>query len=292
MSKFSIYYDDADDKNLKGHIIDAELLGQSIIATSTLLKKANCLINGSESKLSVKVTASKEGSFGVDFEIIDCIKYAVDILPIIGFSGIAGAAVLGAKNAFQVANEIKNKAIIEIDYNTRDHTASIKLNNKTVECVDSVAKLVSDPDVRQAMKEIVRQPLEGLESPVFKVINAEEEVVLQFDNEEPFDFTLLGRGSLVEKESETIHTDIHFTRVNFSGESGWRILYKNEDVATKLIDETFMQLVNESKEKFSKDDLFKVKLKITYTKSARTESRKFVIEQVLRHRVDEKRKLL
>ena len=122
---FSIFYDSDETKD---HTIDAEVLGQSLISFSKAVKKADRVINGSDSTLEIDVKAHKEGSFGVTYEITQLLQSSLNVIEYIGITAATSAVVGGSVMALinniagrkmkGVVREGDDKSVIELDDGT------------------------------------------------------------------------------------------------------------------------------------------------------------------------------
>ncbi len=287
--KFSISYD-ADSSSFTDHSIDALQLAESIQSVAEMINQADKLLNGDDSTVKVMVTApAKEGSLCIDFETILQTAQSVDIIKELGFYAIGTAGFAGS--ALSVIQRLKKKKVIELEENTDTDEAVITVSGgDSINCTSTVAKLVTDPLIRQAINTLIQKPLEGKESPKFKIINDDNEVV--FNEAETETFTPLQARTLVKSATETKESNISFTQVNFQGTSGWKMMYHGEKVSVKMEDEAFLIKVRDSQAKFSKDDLFVVKLDITRTESPRGNTTRYSISKVIRHRAAEANKIV
>jgi hypothetical protein len=164
----------------------------------------------------------------------------------------------------------------------------LEVEGEEIECSDAVAKLVTDPNVRQALINVVRAPLSGKDDPVFKIIDEKGNTVLKLEGEETEDIKPLPRGTLLEKEVETIDVNVKFIQVNFDGDKGWRIEYNNDQHSVSLDDEEFLIKVRAGTITFSKEDLFVVSLETTKTFTARGVTNRYAVKKVKRQRPAQK----
>ncbi|MGC6575062.1 hypothetical protein ACP0GP_25800, partial [Escherichia coli] len=78
--------------------------------------------------------------------------------------------------------------------------AVLELDGEEIICHEAVAKLVTDPEIRQALVNVVRAPLDGKERPIFKITDDNGEEILKLEGEETEEIKPLPRGTLLEKE--------------------------------------------------------------------------------------------
>lgn len=286
---FSIFYDAKDD-SLENHAINARQLGESITSMAELIELSDKILNGESSEIKLNVVAKKAGSFGVEFEMLQLLDGAVDVLKYLGLT-IAGSSILGG-GLFSLASRLNKKKILATVNHKRDGTTTLQVDGEEVTVDENLAKLVVNPVVRASLNKVVQQPLEGRVNPVFRVEANGQNVVL-LEGLATSQYDPLPRFSLVETEVDEKEINVRFTQVNFDGQTGWKVDWNGKSRAVKLEDDEFIQKVRANQEKFSKDDLFVVRLEEKKTKSALGgEKSSLKIKKVLRHRANQERKLI
>lgn len=285
---FSISYD-AINSEFTDHSIDAFQLAESIHSVAEMIDKADKVLNGEHSTVKVMVNApAKEGSLCVDFETVQLVQNAVDVVKTLGLAGFSAATFGGT--ALSLVNQLQRKKVLEVEEDVNNNSAVITLKDEVINCSRDVAKLVTDPTIRAAMHKLIDKPLYGKDSPIFKIKSGEE--VVEIEGEEISTFTPLQARTLVKSENETVERNISFTQVNFSGPTGWKMSYHGETPSVRMEDEAFLTRVKGSQAKFSKDDLFVVKMDVIRTESPRGNTTRYIIKEVLRHRPADGKKIM
>lgn len=289
-TSFKVFYD-ADDKELAEHAIDAEVLGKSILSMANLISKADDLLNDGNKSVKVLVTSPAEkGSLGIAYTVVQLLPQAVDVLQTIGIVGAVGAAAHAS--ALSLIRQLGSKKVISITRRQGTDKAILKLEDGEIECPAAVATLVTEPVIRDALISVVQTPLEGKDSPVFKIVDDNDQIVLKLEDEQTEEIKPLPRGTLLTKTVETKEVNVKFTQVNFHNEKGWRMDYNNEEPSVLLTDYEFLAKVRQAEGTITSEDMFSVLLETTRTVSARGRSEKYVIKKVLRHRVAQGKKLI
>lgn len=289
-TSFKVFYD-ADDNELSQHAIDAEDLGNSILSMTKLITKSDDLLN--EGNRSIKVLVSnpaEAGSLGIAYTIVELIPEAINVLKTIGITGAIGA--VGGATALSLIRQLGSSKVISMTRKADTQTTILELEGELIECPTAVAMLVTDPTIRDALISVIQTPLEGKQSPVFKILNEKEEEVLRLEGVQTEEIKPLPRGTLLEKEIDIREVNVKFTQVNFQSEKGWRMEYNNEEHAVLLTDYEFLAKVRHAEGAISSDDLFAVTLEVTKTFSARNTTEKYVIKKVIRHRADASRRII
>jgi hypothetical protein len=286
---FSIFYD-ADSKDLQQHSIGARELGEAVLAMATMVERADLLLNNHTQTVSLQVSARpKPGSFGFEFDLVTLVPAAIDVLKYLGFTTASLAVARGS--ALAVARQMKDRKVVTVHTSTGSDVVQVELDGEMIECDEHVAALVTDPLVRSCMQKVISKPLGERDSPVFKIMDGDEEVVRLVD-EDTSAYTMLPRNSMLVEQSEIVTTNITFSRISFVSSSGWKMVYDGREVAVVMKDEAFMAAVRASAEQFSKDDMFEVELEMINKETALSFKTRYVIKQVLRHRVRRDKKLI
>ncbi len=289
-TSFKVFYDAQDDE-LSKHSIDAAVLGKSILSMTNLINKADDLLNDGNKSFKVLVTSpAVPGSIGIDYTVVQLLPMAVDVLKTIGIVGLVGAGV--HSSALSLIRQLGSKKVLSVTRKTGTDQAILELADGEIECPAAVAALVTEPVIRDALIEVVQTPLEGKDEPVFKIVNADGEVILKLEGEETEEIKPIPRGTLLTKDIETKDVNVKFTQVNFHNEKGWRMFYNDEEHSVLLTDYEFLAKVRHAEGTITSEDLFAVTLETTKTRSAKTSSVKYVIKKVLRHRVTQGNKLI
>lgn len=281
-TSFKIFYD-AEDTELAQHKIDAKTLSISIGAMADLISAADRRLNEGQETVKLMVTnPAEEGSMGIAYAVVELIPHAVDVAKAIGLTGLAAAGA-GA-SALSLIRQLGSKKVIAITKRVGTNESVLELDGEEIVCDDNVAKLVTDPTIRDALVSVVRAPLDGKENPVFKIIDAEGQEVVRLEGEQTEEVKPLPKGTLLEKEVSTDEVNVKFVQVNFEGTKGWRIVHLDEESAVTLDDEAFLSQVQTGQVSFTKEDLFVVDLETTKTFTARNFTKRYAIKKVKRKR--------
>ncbi|WP_241972015.1 hypothetical protein [Serratia odorifera] len=186
---------------------------------------------------------------------------------------------------------MRDKKVIGVVREANSDTATIELDGEELKCDKTVAALVTDPVIRQAMNEVINQPLVNEDSPKFKIMSEGQEI-FKVENEEIQEFTPLPKKSLSDEKVENITTNVLLTQVNFDASKGWKMFYDERELSVKMEDESFMARVRDSAKSFTRGDMFEVALSIITKTTARSQRTEYVITRVIRHRASSDRKII
>ncbi|MBG0543536.1 hypothetical protein I4O68_03210 [Enterobacter hormaechei] len=275
---FKVYYD-ALDEELSKHKIDAKTLSLSIGSMADLISKADRNLNDGQETVKLMVTApAAPGSIGVVYSMLELVPHAVNVAKVIGLT-MAGGAIAGG-SALSLIRQLGSRKVISITRRVDTDEAVLELDGEEIVCNEAVAKLVTDPEIRQALVNVVRAPLDGKERPIFKVTDENGEEVIRLEGEETEEVKPLPRGTLLEKEVSVNEVNVKFIQVNFEGNKGWRIEHLGEEHSVSLDDDVFLAQVQAARVQFSKEDLYVVDLETTKTFTARAVTNRYAIKKV------------
>lgn len=289
VTRFSVHYGAAEGSDLDKHKMNAYDLGMSIVEFAKMVNRADDIINN-QSTLELEVTApAKAGSLIIEFALLIKSSGALDVMKYLGIS--AASATIAGGSALGIAKKLKDKRIIGINTETGSEEATILLDGEEIVANKTVARLVADPVIRQAMNEVITQPLNSENEPTFK-IKVEGDEVVSLKGEEVLDFTPLPKASLSSEKVEHSIVNVLLTQVNFGSNRGWKMLYDGKETAVKMEDASFMARVEDSEKSFTKGDMFEVALSTVSKTTARSQRTEFIITRVIRHRASSDRKIL
>ncbi|HAT2727221.1 TPA: hypothetical protein I8312_000388 [Citrobacter freundii] len=279
---FKVFYD-AEDEELAQHKIDAKTLSLSIGSMADLISKADRNLNDGQETVKLMVTApAAPGSIGVIYSMLELVPHAVNVAKVIGLT-VAGGALVGG-SALALIRQLGSRKVISVTRRVDTQEAVLELDGEEIVCNEAVAKLVTDPEIRQALVNVVRAPLDGKERPIFKITDDNGEEILRLEGEETEEIKPLPRGTLLEKEISIDEVNVRFIQVNFEGNKGWRIDYLGDEHSVSLDDNVFLSQVQAATVQFSKEDLYVVDLETIKTFTARGVTNRYAIKKVKRRR--------
>lgn len=288
--KFSISYDD-DAGEYERHEIDAVTLSRAIQGVHDLVVEANAEFNKG-GDIDLKVTSpAKEGSVVVEFLLFATSPAGLAVLKYLGLA-TAGTAIAGG-SLLEVVRKLKGRRVVNVTIEGDSDEAKITVDGEVVVCNKHVAKLAVDKKVREALHSVVQAPISGRDGATFKVLDGMENQVLEIEEEDAVVYSPLPPKSLESEEVKKETTTAYFVQVNFESNHGWRVkLADGTEHAVTLADETFMDKVNQSKQSFSKEDLFEIVLetKAIYRQTRSTFN--YTVLEVTRHFADKGRRLV
>ncbi len=261
-SIFAISYDMDETKE---HSIDAEVLGHSLVNISKLVNDSNRLINGEESRIELQVKAHKPGSFTVEL-IAWYNTGGKELLDMLGFSAKATAiAAVPLATVFGTLAHLKDKKIKLTKTSDKKGSSIIETEDgQQIEVDENIASLVTNPEVRKSLSEIVSKPIAGKEKASFKIKDENGIVVTEVKHEDAKAFTPISPKTVTTTVTKTdLQNQITFANVNFDSiSSGWKVYLPTMDKpqTIKMKDQAFINRINGGYAEFAKDKKYLVSI--------------------------------
>jgi hypothetical protein len=283
---------------LATHEMEVRDLAPALLGLADALHEANKIINGSGSKLSVKLKAGvSEGSVEAQiaceltnpnwfdaaqaYLLSDQAKALNVLLGLLGIGGVVGGATKGKQGVLWLVQVLKNRfAKIE---NTKDGVTTLKLPDGTTLQTDSrVVVLVNNPIVRKGLAEAVAIPLskEGIDKLTIQRGEAKPEVITR---KEAISFSMPeATGEVVTENIVEMYLEI--VSVSFQEGYKWRLSDKTSTFGAAILDEVFLARTTNSQESFRGGDYLKVKMRLRQRQGPMMEPRtEHEVLEVLEH---------
>lgn len=282
---FQVVYDG---EALQNHEMDVRDLAPALLAMSDLLDEANRITFGEKTKIQVNVKGTfKSGSFGFDLSVVQSglegftslfnsnqANAASNLLQILGFT-LPGGGLVG----FLIW--LKNRKIKKIE-NVNDTKTIIEVEDEEkYETNPRVIALFSNVKIRTSIQKVVTEPLskEGISS--FAIKKDNEETIIKEEEKDYFKLNEIPDELLQDQEREVFLTVV---TISFTQGHKWKFSDGNVEFYASIRDEEFVNKVQQNKDGFFKDDLFKVKLREKQWISDSGIKSDYEIIQVLEHR--------
>ena len=262
--KFTISYD-AKESSFSDHEINAKDLGEAILGMHNLIEETAKVISNGSAEVNLKVTTpAKEGSIEVVFALLADPVTTLKVLGVLGFT--AQASAIAGGSLIELVQQIRNKKITSITIEGDSENATIMTADGPIEANKSLAKLVTNNKIRDALHKVIQAPLTGKKDATFKVIGSSAQPIIKIKDNEVNDFARLPKGTLEEISIDTETIRASFAQINFESSKGWRIRnHDGSEYATVIKDRAFLDKVNKNQQAFQKDDIYEMVLETTTT---------------------------
>lgn len=257
--------------------IDADVLGQSLLAFAELVREANELLNGSSSEICIEVTAYKEGSFETLFSIAQ-MGGSLNVAEVLG---IAGGSVFGG-GLIAVIQKLKGRKVHDAVID--EQSQNLVIDGEVIESEEAINTLLHSNSVRKELSHIFHSPVSReVTAKLYTENKAEQVLEVGFEQLNYFRNQLV---AIREDNTETVKKYVRIAAINFATpKSGWKMILPDdvEAVAVKIADDAFWKKVQTSSTRFSIDDLFYVELAIKTTDNGLAKRKSYTITKVIEH---------
>ena len=288
---FNIAYDGP---ALQTSEMDVRQLAPALHAVGDVLEAANKVLNGSSTRLSVKVRGSfKSGCFGIDFSLsqgmwtdfaglfsskeLSAVANAATLLSFLGITAVSTYAGL-----IQVIAWLKNRRIskvVELD----DGKTEIYVDDEHIITERAVLKLLEDYSVRKALSAVIYEPLENEGIDKFAAGTETDGLVVVENSDYVYFASPAVQDQLIH---DTVYeTILQVTSISFNEDNKWKLSEGSGSFFADIADSEFMFRVQKNEEAFAKDDLLTVRLrKRQWLTEKGVIKPEYIVEKVIEHK--------
>jgi hypothetical protein len=275
-------------------LMDVQELAPALLASGTLVQKANRLLNGESTSISLKVKSDfQRGSFLVHFVVDQSLleqaknflllhpnlKDAKEILETIFF--YAGIPVSATASLFKLIKFLRNKKPDSVTLEEKTKTVTLVLGNQNITVNQNIYELYQDPEARRAASILV-EPLsrEGIDK--LEIRHAEEIETVTKEESEAFFFSSVEGEKLLENVAESW---LSIIALSFNPDHKWRFSTGGSTLTASIVDQEFWGRIHKHQEKFEEGDQLLVALRTSTFRDplGRLQTR-YTVERVIQHR--------
>jgi hypothetical protein len=283
---FTIKYDG---EALAQHSMDVKDLAPSLISFSDFLEEAYQNLHGGDKKLRVKFKANKEGSLGVDLQVvadliesfttffnsqqISALKNFLEIV------GIVGGSTAGVIQAIKKSRGRNIKRVIQ-----REDGPDVQIeweDGETLTVKRDVPKLLKSVSIRENLFQFTK-PLsqEGYEEIKFENNNDLKSEKILSEEQHYFEVPDIAEEELLDDTRRAVFS---ISSLSFKEDNKWRLSDGSNIYPVKILDEEFLGRVSSNLATFSKDDVLIVMLRTRQLKTKNGLKAEYEILEVLDH---------
>lgn len=292
---FHIVYDGP---ALASNEMDVKDLAPALLAISEALEETNRVFNRGRAELAINIRGSfKVGCFGIDLHVTqdilqnilnlvkkDDIVAGATLLAYLGFG--AAAANQSAKGLLQVLKWLRGRPIHKVDM-SGEGPAVIHTADDTLEVDKAVIELLRNHRVRKALEKAIVDPLtrDGIDTfaSTGSIEDAREDRFITIEKDEINAFIAPEPEDEVIDE-KTYKANLQAVSVIFQENNKWRFTDGAVTFFAEILDERFIEKVQNNDIAFSKDDILTVELHSQTTLTAKGMKTEYVVNKVLGHR--------
>ena len=278
-----------DGESLRTGVMDVQELAPALLATGTLLQKANKLVNGEHTHVSLKVKSDfKRGSFLVNLVVDQSlleqvknflllhpgIKDSKDILELVFF--YAGIPL----SFFKLIKILGDKKPDSVTFENNGDNVNIVLGDQRIVVNKNTYNLYLDGDARRAASQIVA-PLntQGIEK--LEIKRGDEIETVTKEQATAFAYTDTESEQLIDSVADAW---LSIISLSFNPEHKWRFSNGGATITASVEDKAFWENVHKQSIKFSEGDQLLVKLRTKTSREANGQLHsRYIIEHVIQH---------
>jgi hypothetical protein len=283
-----------DGEMLRTGLMDVQELAPALLASGTLIQKANRFLNGETTSITLKVKSDfQRGSFLVNFVVDQSlleqaknfllqhpnIKEAKDILDTIFF--YVGLPIGATRGLFELLKFLRNKKPDTVTIEDKSDTVTIVLGEQHITVNQNVYKLYQDPEARRAASTLI-EPLnrEGIDK--LEIKHGDEIETVTKEDAEAFSYFELEGEILLDSVAESW---LSIIALSFKPEHKWRFSTGGSTLTANITDQDFWDRVHKHEEIFEEEDQLLVALRTsTYRDATGRLQTRYTIERVIQHR--------
>jgi hypothetical protein len=293
-AQLSISYDG---ELLRTGLMDVQELAPALLASGTLIQKANALLNGQTTSISLKVRSDfRRGSFLVNF-VIDqslldqaknlllahpSIKDTKDVLDILFF--YAGLPIGTASGLFKLIKFLGHKKPDSVTLNDKNKSVTLVLEDNNITVNQVTYNLYQDPEVRRAASKVV-EPLSrnGIDKLEIRGENDDELETVDKQEAEAFSYFPEDEGEmLIDRVADSW---LSIIALSFNPDHKWRFSTGGSTLTANITDPDFWGRVHKHEEIFEEGDQLLVALRtFTYRDPTGKLQTRYTVEKVNQHR--------
>ncbi|NBX86541.1 MAG: hypothetical protein EBQ80_04835 [Proteobacteria bacterium] len=261
--------------------MDVRDLAPALMGIGGVFSAANAILNHNQEHVSVQVTSTKHGSFGIDFDIIHTTNQIVSLLN----SGAVTASVNAAGligivwGVIEFLKWLKGNKPEKIE--PQGQNITVHLHQQTIQVSLEIFKLFQDLELRNAIAKTIAEPLqrEGIES---LHIESPKQPTISIKKAEAHWFE-------VKQQDEETLVDITTTKaftmvaISFKEENKWRLYDGISIISVSITDTEFLQRIDQG-QPFSKNDILVCDVRTIQKRTSEGLKTEYIVLKVKEHK--------
>ncbi len=259
---FTLKYDGS---ALQNHEMDVKELSPALFALGEAVEEANRVLNGTRTKVVLNVKAFKDGSLGVDLNLVQ--DFATQALDLFNNRHVTGALNLlqilvyggaGATGLVKTVKWIKNRKIKNVVKLTSGNVRVELEDDDYLEIDEKTAKLLPVVKIRKSLEAVIYLPL--LKDGVDEIVLSASDTLYEAISKEESKYFIspeLREEPIDEREYEI---SLQIINAVFQENNKWRFSDGATTFWAEVMDKDFLHRVHTNTEAFAKDDILRAKV--------------------------------
>lgn len=279
---FTIRYDGP---ALASHRMAVKDLAPALLALGEAVNAAGRIANPASQPPSLAITASEEGSFKVNLDLIDA-SFFEKVQNI-----FSGDAVSAAVNAAELVGWViagvqavkwlhRRRVTVQADTPTPGWIRITDADGTSIDLPSGVYTLIQDAHFRLAAQDVV-EPLRPDVVDVVEIERGDEIVRVTADEKAAFSVPDQGEELVLDEERVAV---LRLTSVTFQEGNKWRVTEGDLNYWVNIEDDDFLRKVRDGREQFGAGDSLRVTLHTLQWDTAEGLKAERTIKKVLEHR--------
>lgn len=294
-ARFNLVYDGP---ALREHRMDVRELAPALMAMGDLIERANELLNGQQTRVSVNVHASfKSGSFGIDLELAQSLwqrmleiagsTNVTNIKSIVELLGLVTGAYVGGKKGYQglvaVVRWLRGRQVQRIEP-VGDGLVRLWIEDDHIETEEKVLRLLEDYKIRKDLESLIYKPLKSAGIDTFATVDKKADLVYEIVRDSDAHYFVAPPPVEQVLQRDEYVSNLQILNLAFKDENKWRFTDGGGAFYATVSDRDFLDRVAANQEQFSKDDLIRARVSRTQRVEAAGLTSDYEILEVLEHR--------
>jgi hypothetical protein len=265
--------------------MDVRDLAPALIAVGQLIDAANTALNADGAKVKVQVTATSNGSFEIDLEVVQTLhERLVSLLTgteITAAANLIALITAAGGSLFWLIKKTRGASPKSVERLSPD-TVRLVMAESTIDISITLLRLYQDVAVRSAAQRLVEEPLKNEGIDHFEVRDAAGQVLSVEKSEAPyFSKPTIPDETLLEQDIQSAFSIISLA---FKEDNKWRLYDGNNVINASIADQDFLARVDANQIAFSKGDILICSVHVTQRQTDQGLKTDHVVTHVLDHR--------
>lgn len=289
-ANFKIVYDGP---ALDGNEMDVNDLAPALLAIGGLMEEVGSALHGDKYKITVSVKGSfKTGCFGIEIvahaksillDAIDLFNHS-STTAVLNAAGIIGLVTTTGGTLIGFLKWAKNRKVTKTEV-LDNGNVKVFIDSEHYEIEQQAIEMLKNYKIRKAFEALIHTPLahEGIDS--FSVISPErpDEPILHIERSEAIYF-IAPTPADEEINDHTTIVSLQIVNASFAEGNKWKFSDGSNTFFADILDDDFIRRVQSSEEVFAKNDILKVRLRISQWLTSRGMRTDYIIQEVIEHR--------